>query len=84
MLENLGNYASVKANNVHLEMDKITYYFSYKTLVAVRGGGNLVIRANVWGPTTGKHLNAIDSDHTKRVDEETFLNQVENLVKGNK
>lgn len=36
------------------------YYFSYKTLVAFRGRNGLVVRQNEWGPTTGKHLNAID------------------------
>jgi hypothetical protein len=37
------------------------YWFSYNTLVAFDGpkGGRKVIR-NYWGPTTGKHLNAID------------------------
>lgn len=35
-------------------------YFSYKTPVAFRAGGRLVVRQNDWGPTTGKHLNAID------------------------
>ena len=37
-------------------------YFSYKTPVAFRAPGfGLVVRENEWGPTTGKHLNAIDS-----------------------
>lgn len=38
------------------------FYFSYKTLVAFRSsfGGGLTVHENAWGPTTGKHLNAID------------------------
>ena len=36
------------------------YYFSYRTLVAFRGPQGLIVRENVWGPTTGKHLNWID------------------------
>lgn len=37
-------------------------WYSYKTPVAfcVPGPGAVVVRENVWGPTTGKHLNAID------------------------
>jgi len=35
-------------------------YYSYRTPVAFRVAGHLVVRENVWGPTTGKHLNAID------------------------
>jgi|10_taG_2_1085330.scaffolds.fasta_scaffold442107_1 hypothetical protein len=36
-------------------------WFSYKTPVAFSVmDGPLRVRRNVWGPTTGKHLNAID------------------------
>ena len=36
------------------------FFFSYRTLVAVQDHGRLIVRRNEWGPTTGKHLNAID------------------------
>ena len=37
------------------------YWFSYQTLVAFTDGeGRRYVRQNEWGPTTGKHLNAID------------------------
>jgi hypothetical protein len=36
------------------------YYYSYKTLVAFRDRHGLIVRENVWGRTTGKHLNWID------------------------
>jgi hypothetical protein len=37
------------------------FWFSYSTLVAFKPcGGPLIVRENDWGPTTGKHLNAID------------------------
>ena len=49
------------------------FWFSYKTLVAFSGStGPLVCIKNYWGPTTGKHLNAIQSDKALRVDQETF------------
>ena len=50
-----------------------TWYFSYKTLVAfnTRKTG-LVCLNNSWGNTTGKHLNCIQPDHKKRVDQKTF------------
>ena len=42
------------------------YWFSYRTLVAFTdGNGQRFVRANEWGPTTGKHLNAIDNGDTK-------------------
>lgn len=41
--------------------DGTQYYFSYQTIMAIRTpDGELKIRENDWGPTTGKHLNAID------------------------
>lgn len=42
------------------------FYFSYKTLVAFRHDGEVTVRENDWGPTTGKHLNAIDGGDKKR------------------
>ena len=70
-----GNYSS---NNygvnalMFTDVNDIEYYFSYKTLVAFNhkslwGNGGLVIRKNIWGTTTGKHLNWIDDDKSKRV-----------------
>lgn len=36
-----------------------TYYFSYQTLIAFRSnlGVTKVRLENVWGPTTGRHIN---------------------------
>lgn len=36
------------------------YWFSYRTLIAFQKDGERIVRQNAWGPTTGKHLNAID------------------------
>ena len=48
------------------------FYFSYDTLIAFTCPTGLVIRENEWGPTTGKHLNAIDEDKKKRVTGDEF------------
>lgn len=50
------------------------FWYSYQTLVAfyhpIRGR---VVHRNDWGPTTGKHLNAIDGgDRKNRVSAEEF------------
>ena len=55
------------------------YWFSYNTLVAFRIKGEFHIRQNVWGPTTGKHLNWIDR-RTKREDSDTFFKNYERLT----
>lgn len=59
-----GNYASKNygAHALVFSLNGADFYFSYTTLVAFRtaSGHGTVIRENDWGPTTGKHLNAID------------------------
>jgi len=47
----------------------IDVYFSYRTPIAFRTPSTgLVVRVNEWGPTTGKHLSAIDGgDKSARV-----------------
>lgn len=50
------------------------YWFSYQTLVAFnKPGYGRVVRQNDWGPTTGKHLNAIyGGDKRTRVSSQDF------------
>lgn len=48
------------------------YWYSYDTLVAFNIGGEFHIVKNVWGTTTGKHLNWICSDHSIRESAEEF------------
>jgi len=72
-----GNYSSGNygAHALVFSVGGIDVYFSYKTPVAFRKDGKLVVRANEWGPTTGKHLNAIDGGNgakSRRVDGDTF------------
>ena len=72
---NYGNYSSDNygAHAQAFEIDGIEYYFSYNTLVAFRSiKTGLVCRKNDWGTTAGKHLNWIQKDKSKRVNEEEF------------
>ena len=72
---NYGNYSNKNYGSHSLAFtDNFNndYYFSYETLIAFRGDEGLVIRQNDWGTTTGKHLNWIDSDKSKRVNKEVF------------
>lgn len=65
------------------DADGNVFWFSYKTLVAFKAGAaHVVCRRNEWGPTTGKHLNAIEPDKTKRVDGETFARLYEETFGG--
>lgn len=67
-LENLGP-------NFHLAtLENKKIWFSYETIVGFENpNGKLSVRQNVWGPTTGKHLNRIDGgDKNARLDENRF------------
>jgi len=76
---------NIRPNFHMLEDDgprKTTVWFSYETPVALQvGRGIMVVRKNVWGPTTGRHLNAIDGGgplaKAERVDAETFTAHLE-------
>lgn len=60
---------------------RIILWFSYETIVAFRTPQTgLVVCENVWGMTTGKHLNWIDDDKSIRVPREEFLDKLNNIV----
>jgi hypothetical protein len=60
------NYATVYVGSLRLE-------FSYQTVIAFYGPNDSAVRQNEWGPTTGKHLNAIDGgDKASRVPGDEF------------
>lgn len=52
----------------------LTVWFSYKTPIAFYSiGSGYVISENTWGPTTGKHLNAVVAhDKARRVKRAEF------------
>jgi len=66
----LTNLGSVNKNNVTLRNNgKVVHIiFSYETAVACNG----VVRQNDWSVTTGKLLNELQPDKSKRVDGKTF------------
>ena len=44
---------------VHIGTNRV--YYSYSTIIAFRVDSHLYISENIWGTTTGKHLNYINS-----------------------
>ncbi len=53
-------------NSLRFFVGERCYWFSYQTLIAFTDGrGNRYVHQNDWGPTTGRHLNAIDRGDTK-------------------
>lgn len=57
-----------------VSIGSVTFYFSYQTCVAVRvGWSKLYVCKNVWGSTTGKHLNWVDGGNKEnRIDYDKF------------
>jgi hypothetical protein len=63
----------LRPNFTRVDVGPITFWFSYRTCIAFHvDGAALVIRQNDWRQTTGKHLNAVDPDHSIRVSGEEF------------
>lgn len=62
-------------NTLRVDIDDITLWYSYTTVVAFyTPQTGKVVCENVWGSTTGKHLNEIDGgDKKSRVNRDTFL-----------
>lgn len=70
-----GNYSSDNygAHALRFDTAQGSIWFSYRTPVAFEThAAGLVCRVNDWGRTTGKHLNAIEPDKTKRVAGDVF------------
>jgi hypothetical protein len=71
-------------NAMAFDLGPLTVWFSYRTPVAFqKGHADRVVRRNEWGPTTGKHLNAIDGGNkADRVDGDTFGRLLNEALRG--
>ena len=80
---NYGNYSSNNygVNSICFDLGNLEVYFSYETPVAFcHPSTGLIIRQNAWGPTTGKHLNWIDSDKSKRISGKEFKQKLNKIL----
>lgn len=69
------NYATVYVGDV-------TLYFSYHTVIGFHTyETGTVVRQNDWGPTTGKHINALGVDKEDRLDATAFQEKLESVLK---
>jgi hypothetical protein len=69
----LGNFSLVT-------LGPLDIWFSYKTPIAYRLDAGIVARKNDWGPTTGRHLNAVGVDHADRLDGDVFTSQLHTIL----
>lgn len=62
-----------RPNFTRITLFGTTFWFSYATCIAfTTNTDELHIVENVWGPTTGHHLNMIDKHHKKRMPKPEF------------
>ncbi len=79
-------YGDYKTNNYGVHSQKITIgklrlYFSYDTVIAFEDGYlDIVVSENKWKQTTGRHLNWIEPDKSKRINREKFENKLNELL----
>lgn len=54
--------AQLAPNYTMVDLGRVRIWFSYSTPIAFNDGTGTgtVVRENVWGPTTGKHINRVD------------------------
>ena len=74
-IKNYGDYASDNygAHSLVITLGQLEVYFSYKTPVAFcTNEDGLVCSENIWSTSTGKHLNWIQSDKSKRIKNADF------------
>lgn len=65
--------ATSQPNFTEVRTGDLTLWFSYSTVVGFHHPTTgTIVHENVWGVTTGKHLNWISRDKTIRVSSETF------------
>jgi hypothetical protein len=68
-------------NSVKVIIGELTLWFSYQTVIAFQQGwGETVITENIWGTTTGKHLNEIDPDHSIRLPNNKFEIRLQSVL----
>lgn len=66
-------YPNRNTKSATVEVGDLTLHFSYETVIAFNSPfSGFVISKNIWSMTTGRHLNEIDPDKTKRVSNEVF------------
>lgn len=78
-----GQYSSNNygVNTLMVDLGSIRLYYSYKTIVAFwTADSGLVTSKNVWTVTTGKHINWIQSDKSKRIPNDAFQIYLEQAI----
>lgn len=86
-ISSYGEYSSDNygAHSLLVSFENFDLYFSYKTIIAFKHKGKLIVRQNDWHTTTGKHLNWIDGGNKKdRLSSTVFEAELSKVLKAHK
>ncbi|MFA5197714.1 MAG: hypothetical protein WC437_04845 [Patescibacteria group bacterium] len=67
-------------NNFMIRLKSIKIWYSYHHIVAFSINDEKYVSTNVWSRTTGKHINAIEPDHAKRMPYDVFAQKFLDLI----
>lgn len=62
----------IASNFYEVKFESLTIWFSYSTPIAFESYGQKFVSENVWGTTTGKHINLVSRDKKIRMDYQAF------------
>jgi len=82
-IENYGKYSTSNygAHTLIVSIGNLSVYFSYSTPVAFSTSHHgLICSENIWGNTTGKHLNWIMPDKKKRIKNDMFEARLKDVI----
>lgn len=75
IISSYGDYDSDNygVNSLKVSFEEFDLYYSYKTIIAYCDANDgFVMCKNDWNTTTGKHMNWLDDDHSKRLPSQEF------------
>lgn len=74
------NFGTVNKNSIVI--GDLILYFSYETCVAFSDKQGLCVSENIWTRTTGKFLNDLQADKSKRLKHPLFTLELEKACSG--
>lgn len=78
-----GNYSSGNygVHTLRFDIGSLALWYSYHTVIAFdHPKTGFKIRENIWGTTTGKHLNWVEPDHSIRIGGAEFEELLQSVI----
>lgn len=76
----LGPSGKPTEHNFMIRLEELRIWYSFQHIVAFSVKDEKYVSENIWSRTTGKHINAIEPDHEKRIGYEEFVQKFLEIV----